>query len=345
MNRHELLAHLHEQGLISSPNASCTELKGGVSSDIWLIDDGQKKLVVKRALPKLRVPQDWYADVSRNRHEQEYLDYVARFLPDAVPRLIHRDPSHGFFVMEYLGPEFANWKTLLLAGQAVPAHAIQAGRILGSIHRRSWNDPEARARFATTPQFYQLRIDPYLLTTGRRHARLQSLFQQEADRLATAALCLVHGDFSPKNILLDRASSTDAARMVLLDCEVAWFGDPAFDVAFFLNHLFLKALLFRNAAEPFLSLADLAWRTYSAELAPDQQAGLEERVCRLLLMLLLARVDGKSPVEYLTENRQRETVRTFVAANLPASVHQLRSLLSKWQEHLRENSFNAFDRC
>src|SRR5574340_1046792 len=101
------------------------------------------------------------------------MDYVARFLPGAVPRILHRDSEHGFFVMEYLGPEFANWKSLLLQQQAVPAHAAQAGRILGTIHRHSWNDPVARERFPTTGQFYQLRIEPYLVATGRRHPHLQ----------------------------------------------------------------------------------------------------------------------------------------------------------------------------
>lgn len=329
MSPDELVGCLRQAGLIEEPTVPCTPLSGGVSSDIWLIEAGAARLVVKQALPKLRVAQDWYADVSRNRHEQEYLDYVARFLPGAVPRMLHRDIERGFFVMEYLGPEFANWKSLLLNGHAVLAHAARAGQILGAIHRRSWNDPEARDRFATTPQFYQLRIEPYLIATGRRHPPLQPLLEQEAQRLASTALCLVHGDYSPKNILIG------PDRMVLLDCEVAWFGDPVFDVAFLLNHFFLKALLCAAAPEPFLALAEVAWQNYLAELEPEQKAGLEERVCRLLLMLLLARVDGKSPVEYLNLEAQRETVRRFVAEHLPRVDHRLGSLAKCWREVLR----------
>jgi aminoglycoside phosphotransferase (APT) family kinase protein len=324
----DILESLRRNGLLGAAHASVQPLCGGVSSDIWLIDDGRQKLVLKRALPKLRVADDWFADVSRNRHEQEYMDYVARFLPGAVPRIVHRDPEHGFFLMEYLGLEFANWKTMLLDGQADPEHARQAAGILATIHRHSWHDPEARARFATTPQFRQLRIDPYLVTTGDRHPHLRSRFHEEAERLANTNLCLVHGDFSPKNILIS------PERMLLLDCEVAWFGDPAFDIAFLLNHLLLKALHLDGSASSYLILADTAWQTYSSGLTREQQTGLEERVYRLLPMLMLARVDGKSPLEYLTDESKRERVRRFVSRRLSAGEVNAPDFLRDWNETL-----------
>jgi len=324
----DILESLHQRGLLETSRPAVQPLAGGVSSDIWLIDDGRRKLVLKRALPKLRVADDWFADVSRNRHEQDFLDYVARFLPTAVPRLVHREPEHGFFLMEYLGPEFVNWKTMLLAGQIIPDHARQAAAILAAIHRQSWNDPDARARFATTPQFRQLRIDPYLVTTGDRHPRLRALFHEEAERLANTNLCLVHGDYSPKNILIG------PERMVVLDCEVAWFGDPAFDVAFLLNHLFLKALHVQKSASACLGLADLAWSTYISGLGAEQQDGLEARVCRLLPMLMLARVDGKSPVEYLTDGAKQDLTRTFVAEILSSDGREVRTIRSEWETKL-----------
>jgi aminoglycoside phosphotransferase (APT) family kinase protein len=324
----DLLADLHRRGLITTATPDWKPLAGGVSSDIWLVDDGQRRLVLKRALPKLRVKEDWYADVSRNRHEQEYIAYVSRFLPEAVPRVYHADAELGYFTMEYLGTEYANWKTELLAGQAVAAHAVRAGRILGAIHARSWNDPEARARFATTPQFFQLRIEPYLLTTGRRHPGFQGLFQEVADRLANTALALVHGDYSPKNILIG------PERMVLLDCEVAWFGDPAFDVAFLLNHLFLKALYHQPNPAAYLDLAERAWQAYLAELRVEEKSGLEERVCRLLLMLMWARVDGKSPVEYLGAEEKKALVREFASEFLRQAPATLAAVMWAWKERL-----------
>jgi aminoglycoside phosphotransferase (APT) family kinase protein len=333
---HNILERLHQRGLIATPRPAVQPLTGGVSSDIWLIDDGRQKLVMKRALPKLRVADDWFADVSRNRHEQDFMDYVADFLPTAVPRLVHGDPDNGFFLMEYLGPEFANWKTLLLAGEANPEHARQAAEILASIHRHSWNDPEARARFATTAQFRQLRIDPYLVTTGDRHPPLRTLFHDEAERLANTQLCLVHGDYSPKNILIS------PERMVLLDCEVAWFGDPAFDVSFLLNHLLLKALHLKDSASRYLALADTAWQTYIARFTPEQKGGLEARVFRLLPMLMLARVDGKSPIEYLTDESKRGCVREFVTECLSRREENAVEFCRAWGKAL--SHFGATDR-
>jgi aminoglycoside phosphotransferase (APT) family kinase protein len=321
----DILRLLHQRGVLAGPRPAVQALSGGVSSDIWLIDDGLRKLVLKRALPKLRVADDWFADVSRNRHEQDFMDYVQRFLPGAVPRLVHRDPDNGFFAMEYLGPEFANWKTLLLAGQAVTAHACQAAEMLATIHSRSWRDFQAGADFATTAQFRQLRIDPYLVTTGNRHPRLRTLFHEEAERLASTSLCLVHGDFSPKNILIG------PERMVLLDCEVAWFGDPAFDVAFLLNHLLLKALHLQRTAASYLALAETFWQTYFGRLTPEQQDGLETRVFRLLPMLMLARVDGKSPVEYLTNEDSRDCVRRFVAERLSRPADDALAFVTAWK--------------
>lgn len=326
----EILTLLRQRDLTLSPEARCSPLGGGVSSDIWLIEDGGQQFVVKRALPKLRVEQDWYADVSRNRHEQDYIDYVAGFLSDAVPRILHRAPEHGFFTMEYLGAGFQNWKTLLMAGKPEIAHSAQAAKILATIHRHSWNDPVVRDRFATTPQFFQLRIEPYLLSAGKKHPDLQPFFEKEADRLAATWLCLVHGDFSPKNILIG------PGRMVLLDCEVAWFGDPAFDIAFLFNHFLLKALWFRDNPRPYLALADAAWKTYLAHSSAEQLSGLEDRVCRLLLMLLLARVDGKSPAEYVTDVKRQNCVRSFVGRQLPIMPVRLLNLCQSWERHIEE---------
>jgi aminoglycoside phosphotransferase (APT) family kinase protein len=327
---YDLLEDLHQRRLIATARPAVQALTGGVSSDIWLIDDGQQKLVMKRALPKLRVTDDWFADVSRNCHEQDFIDYVAGFLPGAVPRLVHRDPQNGFFLMEYLGPDFANWKGMLLAGQALPEHARQAAEILAAIHGHSWNDSNARARFATTPQFRQLRIDPYLVTTGDRHPALRRLFHAEAERLANTNVCLVHGDFSPKNILIS------PERMVLLDCEVAWFGDPAFDIAFLLNHLFLKALHLPASAPSYLTLARDGWQTYAAHLTHEQQTALEPRVCRLLPMLLLARIDGKSPVEYITQEKQKDCVRTSVSEILSRGEWSVTELCRIWENKVRQ---------
>jgi len=307
----DLIPILISRGLIASADAKVTPLAGGVSCDIYLIEDGDKRFVLKRALAKLRVKDDWFADVNRNRYEQDYLDYAGSIMPANFPKILHRDNDHGFFTMEYLGDEYVNWKKMMLAGNHESKHAISAAMTLACIHQRSWNDPDVRARFATDQNFYDLRIEAYILTTGRRNPALKAMFDEEAKRLASTHLCLVHGDYSPKNMLISESKG-----LMVLDCEVAWFGDPAFDVAFLLNHLMLKMLLFRRDADRLLNMILQAWSFYIRGFTSQQQEGLEDRTCRLLLMLMLARIDGKSPVEYLREDVQHRLVRQFVTEQL-----------------------------
>ncbi|MBL9178812.1 MAG: aminoglycoside phosphotransferase family protein [Verrucomicrobiaceae bacterium] len=323
MNTEEILPLLRDAGLITG-EARVTPLAGGVSSDIALIESAQGKIVVKAALEKLRVKDDWFADVARNRVEQDYFDYAANIIPRSVPRILGSGP--GWFAMEYLG-DMPNWKSQLLAGNIELSTAQLAGEVLGRLHGASWLDPVARDRFATLPNFHALRIEPYLLTTAARVPEAAEFLRREAAMLAQTRLALVHGDYSPKNLL------TGPQRLVVLDAECAWFGDPAFDVAFMLSHLLLKALLHRDTTR----LVPEFWFAYahglelmreSHDASTDSSvkflgnstlrsfAALETRMTRLLLCLLLARVHGKSPVEYLSDD-QRAHVTRFVLARLP----------------------------
>lgn len=317
---------LRQEGLVHSQNARMTPLSGGVSSEIFLVEDNNERFVVKRALPKLKVQSEWFADVARNRHEWEFIRYVAQFLPATVPALRHCSATGNYFAMEHLNGSFLNWKQLLLTGQANPEHANRAGTLLAQIHWHSAGDAAARQLFSTTPNFFQLRIEPYLLATGAKHPDLRPLFESEAARLVATRECLVHGDFSPKNILIN------SERMVLLDCEVAWYGDPAFDLAFLLNHFFLKGLLHAPRDVGMAAMITTFWSAYQAARPSSE---MEARVGRLVLMLMLARVDGKSPVEYLDSSRQ-QFVREFVHANLPRGNFSLDAITRLWFDRLSQ---------
>ena len=320
------LALLRRDGVVRTSDARLTPLSGGVSCEIHLVEDGAERFVAKRALAKLRVKADWFADVSRNRHEWEYIRYVARFLPDSVPVLRHCSTTDNYFTMEYLNGRFLNWKQLLLAGQVNAAHARHAGNVLAQIHRHSAGDTAAMRLFDTTPVFFQLRIEPFLLTTGAKHPALRPFFEVEAARLAAVRECLVHGDFSPKNILIN------GDRLVVLDCEVAWFGDPAFDLAFLMNHLCLKALRHAPREVGVRPMLGEFWSAYQA-VRPSPE--IESRVGRLLLMLMLARVEGKSPVEYLDAARQ-QFVRDFIREQLPTGNFSLRDIADVWFSRLAQ---------
>jgi tRNA A-37 threonylcarbamoyl transferase component Bud32 len=284
-------------------------------------------MVVKRALDRLRVKDEWFADRRRNRSEQDYFAYVGKLFPGVVPRVLHSDPVRGWFAMEFIDGETRNWKSELLAGRADPAAAARAGDTLGRIHRASWGDPEARERFDTLENFTQLRIAPYLLSTAERVPELGSELLAEASRLGATRLALVHGDYNPKNLMV----ATN--RLVILDAEVAWYGDPAFDMGFLLTHFQLKALYHSTAPEPMLGLATEAWRSYAAAVGPADP-GLEARTARLVLCLMLARIHGKSPVEYLTGEEPRRRVTDFVRRNLPRPPPSIPGLVAAWREAL-----------
>lgn len=328
MNDTEIIESLRVARLLLSPEPVVTPLTGGVSSEIVRIDDGARQFVVKRALSKLKVRDDWFADVSRNSTEESYLRKVGQIVPGSVPQIVFSNPSSGWFAMEFLGGEFRNWKELLMDGHAHTKHARQAGEILGQIHRETWDDPDAAREFATLENFRQLRLEPYLETTATRVPELASFLRAEKDRLAQTNLSLVHGDFSPKNILVS------PQRMVLVDAEVGWFGDPVFDTAFLLNHFHLKALVHSATPDQILAMAPKFWASYTETLGSHADSKLEQRTVRLVLCLMLARIHGKSPVEYLTETTQRDFVSTFVKQHLPDPPSSLSQLTAAWRKGL-----------
>lgn len=332
-NEFHILDLLRKDGVVSG-HAVSKPLAGGISSDVFLIEDGEKRFVVKQALPCLKVEDHWPADTSRNRVEYEFLRYMGGRLPNAVPRVF--SAGRDYFVMEYLGPEYENWKALLLRGDIQQRHAVQAGGILGTLHRTSFGNAELKSLFDTTSNFHQLRTDPYLLTTGQRHPDLREMFEKEALRLEQTRECLVHGDYSPKNILIGDA------RMVLLDCEVAWFGEPAFDAAFLINHLLLKSLFHTPRNTQLQQAIEVFLAKYHEERALKLalELDLDSRIACLLLMLLLARIDGKSPVEYLSKEDKRDFVRNFVRSELQSSKLDLHEVILKWFSSLHSQFEN-----
>jgi aminoglycoside phosphotransferase (APT) family kinase protein len=320
-----LLDLLRADGVVCSSSVQLTPLAGGVSSEIYRVDDGRESFVVKRALPKLNVAAEWFADPRRNLHEQDYLRYVGAVLPGSVPQLRFASREHCYFAMELIGGDFANWKADLLAGAIDQSQAAAAGCTLGKIHRHSAGDPAATELFATVDQFRQLRIEPYLLATAELHPHLSRALRAEAERLVTCRSVLVHGDFSPKNLLVS------GDRLVIIDCEVAWYGDPAFDLAFLLNHLCLKALYHAPAhwAELRAAVRAACQGYQDAWFNFPVTTEISARVSRLLPILLLARVDGKSPVEYLAET-QRCRVRQFAERHILGPPMKLTEMLNRW---------------
>ncbi|MEU5347266.1 aminoglycoside phosphotransferase family protein [Streptomyces sp. NPDC020766] len=305
--------------------ARWTPLAGGVSSDLWRVDLPGRSLCVKRALARLKVAADWQAPVSRNAYEWAWMRFASRHRPDSVPELLAHDPEAGVFAMAYLPPDrYPMWKARLLDGEVRVATAAAVGELLGTLHAASAGDAALAAEFATDDNFHALRVEPYLLATAAAHPGLGEILQGLADRTATTRLALVHGDVSPKNILVGPSGP------VLLDAECAWYGDPAFDLAFCVNHLLLKSLVVPGRRVELLRSARVLTEEYVRCVDWEPRPALDARAASLLPALLLARVDGKSPVEYLTDDRHRLFVRTVASALLRAPAPTVADVLDAW---------------
>lgn len=322
-----VLEFLREQGL-GEPLA-LQPLAGGVSSDIWRVDLPGRRVCVKRALPRLRVAQLWEAPIERNRYERLWLQAASAAAPGAAPRVLAWDDAHGLFAMEYL--DFPVWKARLAAGQADAGFAAQVGSTLAAIHGATAARAEIESGFATDAIFHAIRLEPYLLATALRHPDLAAVLKNLSERTANAKRCLVHGDVSPKNILV--GGEGPAHFPIFLDAECAWYGDPAFDLAFCLNHLLLKCVWVPRARADFLACFDSLARSYLAAAAWEAPSALQARAATLLPGLLLGRIDGKSPVEYLDEP-QRGRVRGIARNMLFHPVSTLKELREAWQESL-----------
>ena len=327
----QLARFLREHGLVGADgSARFTPLAGGVSSDIWRVDlpDG-RTICIKRALSKLKVAADWYAPLSRNAYEWAWIEFAARHAPDAAPRQLARDAGAGLFAMEYLAPEqHPVWKRQLLDGQVEPATAAAVGRVLAVLHLASSRDVAVERAFDSGANFHALRLEPYLLATARVHPALAPALEALVDRTAGTQLALVHGDVSPKNILVGPRGP------VFLDAECAWYGDPAFDIAFCLNHLLLKCLVRPDRRQLLQRSFEAFVDAYFPLARFEPRPGLESRAASLLPGLLLARVDGKSPVEYMTDERQRELVRKVAAPMILRPPALLAEVLGRWHAAL-----------
>jgi len=283
----------------ASSVSNITPLVGGVSSDIAHVQLGSQSFCVKFALSKLKVAADWHAPVHRNRAEYAWLQFAASIAPQSAVTLYGRSERLHGFVMEYLdGDEVYLWKTALLAEQEARGEAERVGDLIGQIHAASAKSDFNTSAFQNKDDFYSLRIEPYLDYTASQHPLLAEALGALSDKLKRSDQVLVHGDISPKNILF-RGNTP-----IILDAECATMGDASFDLAFCLNHLMIKAIHLPTSSQQLLDSALAFWQSYEKYVNWEAPSALENRVCQLLPALMLARVDGKSPVEYLSEANQ-----------------------------------------
>jgi 5-methylthioribose kinase len=276
---------------------------------------GGVDLVVKRSIPRLRVAADWRAPVTRDAGEVAWLTAVNEIEPGLVPEVLAWDRERHLFVMPWLGAAPV-WKGEMAAGRVDPAFAGAVGKALARLHAALAGTKDT---FGGAANFAALRIDPFLRHTARRHPDVAARLVELAEDLASRKSTLIWGDASPKNILVGEGGP------IFLDAETATIGDPAFDVAFCLNHLLLKTVWLA----PHAGALTASYAALTDAYRPD--ADVSRRAAGLIGALLLARVDGKSPAGYL-DPAGEAVIRRRAKALLARRDLDLEGVLEAWAE-------------
>jgi aminoglycoside phosphotransferase (APT) family kinase protein len=296
-----LTRHLVDRGLApSARDVEVRALAGGVSNDVVAVRAPGLDAVVKRALGRLRVVEEWLADPARIDTEGRALRLAGQLVPGAVPAVL--DLADGYLVIERAPDSWRTWKEDLLVETVDVEVAERLGRVLGQWQRDTAHDAQVARAFGDVTAFEQLRVDPFHRTIARRHPDLAGPIEQTIEVMAAHRTCLVHGDYTPKNVLV----GAGASELWVIDWEVAHVGDPAFDPAWTIGHLLLKSI-HRPASAPDYALAA---RAFVGGLLTERRGQVPLDAAQLIRQtgcLLLARVDGKSPADYLTDDERDRT--------------------------------------
>ena len=317
-------AYLRQQGWVrGEERVVVRELAGGVSNEVLYVSRPETPggdFVLKQARAQLRTPDPWFCGVERIWREVEVLRVCAELL-DApgkaaaagealvaqTPRILHEDRQNYAFAMSAAPENHRVWKAELLAGRADSSIARACGRLLGRLHAGSWQNAKIRERLEDRRIFDELRLDPYYRTLARSFPADAPHLERLIESVLANRRSLVHADFSPKNLLVYDGG------LLLVDFETGHYGDPAFDLGFFLSHLVLKAVYHAPDHERYLALADVFWREYQTQLAANigepEWRDLERRAALNFAGCAWARLDGTSKVEYLADLGRREMLR------------------------------------
>lgn len=287
---------INEKLLDTKSEAEVSRLSGGVSCRVWKVVSTKGRWVLKQALEKLEVQADWFSDVERIHREHQAMEQIGLIIPDSnVPKVLHVDYFNHIYMMTCAEEGAPTWKDLMMQGILNIETAKSAAKTLSLIHSRSYLISDSlKQEFSNQKYFDQLRIDPFHRFLIQKYPQLAKPIHQLIDELSLQKTCLVHGDFSPKNMLVQQDGE-----IVLIDFEVAHWGNPVFDMAYCLGHLMLKSWHLKKY-EKMLELIKSFLDHYSGSV--------NNLLCHLGLMLL-ARMDGKSPVNYIQDEDLKQLIR------------------------------------
>lgn len=321
------LEYLRSQGWIGLGPAQIEALGGGVSNVVLRVQTAERAFVLKQSRPRLRTREEWLSDIDRVYREEAVMRVLFPLLPaPTVPEVLFSDHDNYVFAMSAVPVEARVWKHSLLAGDVDVPLGERAGEILGLLHETTARDLSRVESFRDRTVFVQLRVDPFYTRVRERRPEVADAVERIIDRMLATREALCHGDFSPKNIL------THARGFTLVDYETAHLGDPAMDLGFFLSHIMLKAARRGVCRIQYLDLTRAFWRGYRRMVSFEPVASLMERAIGHFAVCALARIDGTSPVDYLSDESEREGVRRLARHLLwesPAAWEQVLEIADK----------------
>jgi 5-methylthioribose kinase len=330
LNLENVRDYLVEKGIVDeSADLDVYEIPGGVSSTVIMITLDNKRMVIKQALHKLKVKAEWYAPLWRSHVEQECIEYLSSILPEgSVPEILLKDYENYLFMMS-CAPEGAEpWKTDLLKGSVNQEIAKKIGLILATIQNNTAGNSTVERLFEKNDIYIAGRIDPYYRALQEIYPQLREKIESLIQMSLNTRMVLTLGDYSPKNMLVREE------QVMVIDHEAAHWGDPYYDSAFFLNHLFLKSVHNADIRDHYFQAVNNFWEAYAATLEHLDIDDLERGVVRHLGGLLLARVDGKSVAEYLDEDA-KEVLRGVSREIILGEYEQLADIMGIINAKLR----------
>ncbi len=304
--------YLRQVGVLDRDEpATAAALEWGVSNVVLRVDAARRSLVLKQSRAQLRTREAWFSNLERVVREAAVMRTLRGVLPEGVvPQVIFEDHDNFAFAMSAAPADHVVWKQSLLDGVVNLDIGRRAGDILGMMHAVTAGDTDLARQFDDHEVFIQLRIEPFYWRIRPRHPELADRIDAIIDEMFRTRVALVHADFSPKNLLIHSRGLT------LVDYETGHWGDPAFDLGFFLSHLVLKAIKQDARRDRYFELTRVFWDRYREQLRPVvarvpplQLDELTRRAIGHFALCLLARIDGTSPVDYLPEEAKRDAVR------------------------------------
>ena len=294
----EVFAPQTLERLLGSHSFAVELLSGGVSCDTAKVTWPGGGAVIKRALPQLRVPGQWQADVDRILAEADAIELLRGLTPKNVPNLISRSDSDLAIAIELAPDDMRDWRYTMLEGVVEPHVGTTLGEVLATWHIRGKSLELPQRIIDGKKRLFDLRAGAFYGGMAQTWPEFAPLINGLAEELMDSRETVVHGDFSPKNILHGPSGTW------VLDFEVTHQGAPVFDLGYMCAHLNLKALkleaereLVAQTVENFLRAYELTGGTIPANISAH--AGV----------IAAVRVAGISQVNYFDQAERNRAIK------------------------------------